>query len=172
MSKPNIEDIIMDFITHADMYHTYVHECCRAMGLKGHEIDDVAGNALAKAYQGLPQYRGQASLKTWLWRITHNEMVTYFRQKRRHLKWHQYNRQSPETPADLNPCHLSMHKEAIHRLHLAIRRLPPAWKRAVHLFYWQQQSTPTIAQTMQCSPQLVRTYLFRARQQLKGALVS
>jgi len=172
MPRTNAQDIFTDFDNHAQAYHTYVRACCHTMGLADHEIEDVSANVLTQAYRGLPGYLGQASFKTWLWRITRNEVVNHFRQHSRYARVYEHDPRHKEPQPGVDPCDLIIHKESLHLLHQAIAKLPPAWARVIQLFYWQHQSTPAIARTLNCSPQLVRTTLFRARRQLKVALAS
>jgi RNA polymerase sigma-70 factor (ECF subfamily) len=44
--------------------------------------EDVAQEALLKAWQALPGYRGEAPLRSWLLRITHNTAVSWLRKRR------------------------------------------------------------------------------------------
>lgn len=44
--------------------------------------EDVAQDALLKAWQALPAYRGEAPLKNWLLRITHNTAISALRRRR------------------------------------------------------------------------------------------
>ena len=44
--------------------------------------EDVAQEALLKAWQALPSYRGEAPLRSWLLRITHNTAVSSVRRRR------------------------------------------------------------------------------------------
>lgn len=44
--------------------------------------EDVAQEALLKAWQALPSYRGEAPLRSWLLRITHNTAVSSIRRRR------------------------------------------------------------------------------------------
>lgn len=44
--------------------------------------EDVAQEALLKAWQALPSYRGEAPLRSWLLRITHNTAVSAVRKRR------------------------------------------------------------------------------------------
>lgn len=165
-----IQDRYSDFDTQADMYYSHVHQCCRSMGLKDHEIEDIAGNALAKAYGGLSSYLGQANLKTWLWTITRNEVYSYYRKQRTSAKASKTDFCLRETPP--TPCDICIQNELSHQLHTAISQLPQAWAEIVRMYYWQHQPTRTIAQQLNCSDQLVRTTLFRARKQLKLELAS
>ena len=44
--------------------------------------EDVAQEPLLKAWQALPSYRGEAPLRSWLLRITHNTAVSSIRRRR------------------------------------------------------------------------------------------
>lgn len=44
--------------------------------------EDVSQDALLKAWQALPSYRGEAPLKNWLLRITHNTAISALRRRR------------------------------------------------------------------------------------------
>ncbi len=170
MSKQMIIDHCIEFNEQADAYRQYVCRCCHAMGLRGYEVDEVAGNVLTKVVQGLPDYSGQAHLKTWIWRIIHNETVSYFRNQQRGLKILEHP-PCPPSLAQFNPVDACMQTERYHLLHAAIQKLPPVWAQVVKLFYWECQSTANIAKIMKCTPQRIRTDLFRARRQLKAMVV-
>ena len=47
---------------------------------------DVVQEAFIKAYRALPEFRGDASLPTWLYRITYVTAIDHKRQLKRHLK--------------------------------------------------------------------------------------
>jgi RNA polymerase sigma-70 factor, ECF subfamily len=47
---------------------------------------DVVQEAFIKAYRALPDFRGDASLPTWLYRITYLTAIDHKRQLKRHLK--------------------------------------------------------------------------------------
>ena len=46
------------------------------------EAEDVAQEALVKAWLALPTFRGDASLRSWLLRITHNTAISTLRRRR------------------------------------------------------------------------------------------
>jgi RNA polymerase sigma-70 factor, ECF subfamily len=45
--------------------------CCRMLG-SPHDADDALQNTLLRAWRALPDFRGQSSLRTWLYRIATN----------------------------------------------------------------------------------------------------
>ncbi len=50
---------------------------------RDHELaEDVAQDALLKAWQALPSFRGDSPLKNWLLRITHNTAISALRKRR------------------------------------------------------------------------------------------
>ena len=48
-----------------------------------HEAEDVAQDAYLRVYRGLPGFRGDSSLDTWLYRITANAAVSHLRRRGR-----------------------------------------------------------------------------------------
>ncbi|MGH2764314.1 MAG: RNA polymerase sigma factor [Actinomycetota bacterium] len=48
-----------------------------------HEAEDVAQDAYLRMYRGLPGFRGDSSVETWLYRITANAAVTHLRRRGR-----------------------------------------------------------------------------------------
>lgn len=51
--------------------------------LQNHDdTDDVLQNTFIKAWNGIDQFKGEAALFTWLYRIAYNESVTFLKQRR------------------------------------------------------------------------------------------
>src|SRR5688572_21945681 len=55
-------------------------------GRMSEDSKDVVQEAFIKAYRALPDFRGDASLPTWLYRITYLTAIDHKRQLKRHLK--------------------------------------------------------------------------------------
>lgn len=55
-----------------------------ARTLVGHEQDagDVVQEAFVSAWKGLPTFRGDSSLKTWLYRLVHRRAMDHHRRRR------------------------------------------------------------------------------------------
>lgn len=54
----------------------------RRMGLTHDDADDVLQNTFLKAWNSLEQFRGDARLSTWLYRIALNETLTFLNRQR------------------------------------------------------------------------------------------
>ncbi len=55
----------------------------RKLIIKHEDTDDVLQNVFIKVWRGLSNFRGDAGLFTWLYRIATNEALTFLQQKRR-----------------------------------------------------------------------------------------
>jgi RNA polymerase sigma factor (sigma-70 family) len=145
----------------------WIHSCCRALGVQNHDLDDVAGEVLLKAYRSLPNFKGQSTFKTWLWHIIHNETMNFYRRKyRQKQREHGLTQHAKMNPMP-DPADQMEHADTVAGLKQAINQLPSHWSTAIRLFYWNQQSTRAIAKAMNVNPGVVRIYLYRARNRLR-----
>ena len=49
------------------------------------DADDVLQNVLIKAWKGLPKFKAESQLYTWLYRIATNESITFLNKKKKHF---------------------------------------------------------------------------------------
>ena len=55
----------------------------RRMVIVHEDADDVVQNTLVKAWKGLPKFKEEAKLYTWLYRIATNESITFLNKKKK-----------------------------------------------------------------------------------------
>ena len=60
-----------------------VYYYIRRMVLSHDDADDLTQTVFIKAWKGLDGFRGDSKLSTWLYRIAHNESVSFLRSSRR-----------------------------------------------------------------------------------------
>lgn len=65
---------------HGDALYRYA----RARLGDDHVAEDVVQDTLIKAYKAFDSFRGESSLKTWLFQILRNEVFSHFRRVNRH----------------------------------------------------------------------------------------
>ena len=56
----------------------------RKMVISHDDANDVLQNCLVKAWNGLPNFREESKLYTWLYRIATNEVITFLKKQRTH----------------------------------------------------------------------------------------
>ena len=160
------------FARFIDKYKETVFLCCRRLGLREDEAEDVASETFMAAYKGLQRYRGKAELSTWLWSIAYRRTVSYLRKNRKHLQLEAEpdELQQAGSSEEQGPAAVMQGQETEQIVWQAVERLPRLWAMAIILYYREEKSIIEIAQIMQTKENTIKTYLFRARQRLKKAL--
>lgn len=124
------------------------------------EFEDLRQDAYINIWQGLTSYRGEANIKTWVYRVTLNTCVTTLRKKKNSASTIELN-EVIETPAEDTEL-----LAKIAALHEAISTLP-ALDRAIVLMWLDEMSYDEIAEVMGMGRNTVATRLHRAKNRLK-----
>ncbi len=148
-----------------DKYKETVFLCCRSLGLKEDQAEDVASETFLAAYQGLHRYAGRAELSTWLWSIAYRQAINYLRKNRR--KW---TTCSELRAASCEHRTSTENSEEAEIIWSAVSRLPRLWAMAIILHYREDKTIADIARIMRVRKNTVKTYLFRGREKLKSTL--
>jgi len=130
------------------------------------DAQDVVQETLAGAYRGLPSFRGQASVKTWLTRILVRQAAGHYRRERRNAAIG-LDDQSLSMPAGQ-----SAQERADFRMDLgdAIMALSPEHREVIVLRELRGLSYEEIADILATPRGTVESRLFRARRQLQELL--
>jgi len=158
------------FAAFVDRFKERVFLCCRTLGLKDDEAQDVASETFLAAYRAISRYRGQAKLDTWLWAIAYRQAVSYLRKNRRHMQLLGEPAEQVADSRETGPATAVQVKEKQQIVWEAVEQLPRVWAVAIILFYREQKSIKDIAKIMKKRQNTVKTYLFRARKRLKQTL--
>ncbi len=158
------------------MHQTFVYNLAlRALG-DSNEAQDLAQEAFLRAWQGLPNFRGGSSFRTWLYRIVMNLCYNRSPQLKRSLN--QIDIEGDEAQEwrwavdELGPEQTLEAGELRAYLHQQIERLPANYRLLVMLRYQQDLSYEEIAQVLGMPVGSVKTGLFRAHNRLKDTLLS
>lgn len=158
-----------------------------AFGLLGnhHDAEEVVQDVFVRAYKALPDFRGDASLKTWLHRITVNLARNKFHWNRRrgdgvNISLSESTPSAPDDGAEqlvveLPDMHLGpdrqLEKEELELNVIAgIRRLPEKLREAMVLRHFEDMSYESIAELLECKVGTVKSRLARAREMLRQTL--
>lgn len=129
------------------------------------EAEDAVQDALIKAWQHLPGFRGDAALRTWLFRITANEVMNARRRRRPVPVDDQLLTTSPDRP-DSDPARQFRHVELWESLSVALTELPWRQRASWLLKEMEGMTYAEIATVLETSPTVVRGQLHRARRTL------
>jgi RNA polymerase sigma-70 factor, ECF subfamily len=137
------------------------------------DADDLAQEALFKAYRAIGSFEGRASLATWLYSVTRSVCLDHYRGKLAHarsaedpLEDHAEN--APASQA--GPDGLLEAKGEAERLWQALKMLPAEFRVPLVLFEIEGLAYEEIARIESVPIGTIRSRLSRGRQQLKALL--
>jgi RNA polymerase sigma factor (sigma-70 family) len=130
------------------------------------EADDLAQEAMLKAYLAGTSFRGQSKFSTWLFRIAYNCFCDRMKKILRR------ETVSLETPDARNVRAGGASDDGFRHqeLYAALDLLQPPEKSAVLLFYMEDRPIKEISDILSCPEGTVKSHLSRARAKLKNIL--
>ena len=158
----------------------YLYRIARSVLLDDHEAEDVVQETYVRAFTRLVDFRGDASLSTWLTRIALNEALQRRRRRRRtvHLDVIDAARnradmqidRSPMIAPDQDPERATAQHQIRRFLERAIDDLPEAFRTVFVMRDIEEATTAETATLLGIRQQTVKTRLHRARRMLRAAL--
>jgi RNA polymerase sigma-70 factor, ECF subfamily len=149
-----------------ERYHTgLIIHCERLIGNRD-DAEDIAQESFVKAYFNLQQFDpARARYSTWLYKIATNLAIDYLRSRQ-----HQVKVDDIESVAELTmPVHLE--EEEKREVREAVRKLRPVeYRQVIEAYYWQGKCYQQIADDTHVPLNTVRTWIRRAKIQLKESL--
>jgi len=139
-------------------YHRSIYSLCYRLLGRTADAEDATQTTFISAFRRLSDFRGQSSIKTWLYRIAVNESLTLLRHRRR------------------SPCQLDEElgvgdgaAEIVEKAAIAatIARMRPEQRLILVLFYWEDLSCEEIAAISEISLSAAKMRLKRAREEFQ-----
>ena len=152
-----------------DRYKDLVYGVVYRMMPSRTQIDDLAQEVFLKIHRGLPYFRGEARLSTWIYRIVQN-VCSQARSQRR-----------PEVPLDSGGDDRPLREPAVadgafadlelrDRLEKAIAQLPGHYRLLIAAHYLKGVQYEALAESLNMPLGTVKTHLYRAKRQLRKLL--
>ncbi len=131
-------------------YQEPVYWHIRRMVVSHEDANDVVQDAFVKAWQGLPKFRKDAALFTWIYRIATNEALTFLKKKKNRflLPLLDVSKQLEETlEADVYYNGSEIEK----KIQKAILKLPEKQRAVFNLRYYDEMKYEDMAEVMNTS---------------------
>ncbi len=133
-------------------------------------IQDILQESFIKAYVNLNDYDPTLPFSSWMYRIVHNETISYFRKQK--------NRPAPvvheedltifeKIADDFNVIEVIDADRRGQAVRLAIDSLDPLYKAVITLRFFEEKSYDEISDILHMPSGTVATYLSRGKVQLK-----
>ena len=129
--------------------------------------NDLAQEAILKAYLHCASFEGNAKLQTWIFRIAYNE---YLNEQNRYWNTHRIAVDSYEEVDTQLADEQTDSQFRYEPLYRAIDQLPKQEKVVVILYYLEEKSIREITRITDISEGNIAVILFRARKRLKTIL--
>lgn len=150
-----------------ERYHVGLIIHCERIVRDRDDAEDIAQEAFVKAYLEIRRYDPDKSrFSTWLYKIATNLALDHLRKQKRKM-----NVEDVEALAEATmPTYLE--DEEREELRKAVGSLvPPEYRRVIEAYYWDGKSYQEIAELEGIPLNTARTWLRRAKLQLKEELV-
>jgi RNA polymerase sigma-70 factor (ECF subfamily) len=129
--------------------------------------EDAAQEVFVRIWKGLPRFRGQSSLSTWIYAITRNTCLTA-------LKAGSTKKESSiEEPSVAHAAEKSGIEPSTHAGIDVLRyleELPEKYQQVLRLYYLEERSYEEVSRLLEWPMGTVKTYLHRARKELAEAV--
>jgi RNA polymerase sigma-70 factor (ECF subfamily) len=128
------------------------------------QADDLAQEVFLKVYRGLPYFRGEARLSTWIFRIVSN--VCSEARSRRPAEMP--DARSAREPGGSDGAFADL--ELRDRLDKALAQLPEQYRLLIAAHYLDGVQYDVLAETLDIPIGTVKTHLYRAKRRLRELL--
>lgn len=151
-----------------ERYHRGLVQHLYNITLDGHMAEDIAQDAFIKAYEKLSQYDEKYAFSTWLYKIADSLAYRQIKQRKPVSDIDELQEFiADDRPTASDEADKALAKNAVHK---AIAKLPLDYRQVVTLYYWDNRSYEEIAEIIERPIGTVRTWLFRAKDQLRKEL--
>jgi RNA polymerase sigma-70 factor, ECF subfamily len=150
-----------------DRYHRGLIQHLYNLLRDADQAEDIAQDAFIRAYQKLEQYDDRYAFSTWLYKIADNLAFRYLKKQKPVPLDAVADRLPDERSAPAEELDVSFAKEAVRG---ALDRLSIGYRQVIVLYYWDEMSYEDIAVVMDRPIGTIRTWLFRAKEELRKEL--
>lgn len=175
-----VEEALLDqerFALLIERYEAKLLRYLERLGIGAREDrEDVLQNSFIKAYRNLNSFDLSLSFSSWIYRITHNEAMSFFRARRARPKvalegetesfLHEIRDESADT-AELAEARLS--KELLEN---ALAELPDKYRDALMLRFFENRSYTEMSDILEVPVGTVSTLIHRAKAALAKSLAT
>ncbi|MBS2211184.1 RNA polymerase sigma factor [Carboxylicivirga mesophila] len=161
-----------------ELHHRKVIHICLSFVNDPHDAEDIAQEVFIEMFRSLKNFRKDASVSTWLYRLSVNKSLDFIRQSKRQKRGSGKvglmekndlerlsisNRQMPSDGMEEDD------KKKL--LYMAIEQLPERQKKAIILSQIKELKQQEVAEIMETTIASVESLLVRAKRKLKETLI-
>jgi RNA polymerase sigma factor (sigma-70 family) len=150
-----------------DKHFPLVYRLAIRMGVSDREAADLCQEVFLRIYRGLPHFRGDAQMATWIYRIAANEVTRAARRGALRRALATVIDRLADRPAAPSPEQLFQQAEAVRTLQSVLSRMKPKQRMVFVLFELEELSLEEIAAVVGVGLQTIKSRLRQARAQFE-----
>ncbi len=144
----------------------------RITNVSEESAEDLLQEVFLKVYKNLHEYDKRFSFSSWIYRITHNETISYYRKLSSRPQEVQMESEEgidilQSLPSDINLRDDYIKKELARKVRELINKLPPKYKTVLILKFLEDKSYSEISDILHLPMGTVSTLINRAKAQFK-----
>lgn len=135
--------------------------------------EEATQDIFLKIYNGLNNFRGDAKISAWIWRITTNVCLTHLANKTKNTFSVEYDltNELADDNRTANPEKNFIFNEDLEGLARLINKLAPKEAAAITLFYLEDMNYEEISDILEIPMGSVATVLHRGREKLRDMIL-
>ena len=141
----------------------------RSLVCSHEDADDLVQDVFVKIWAGLPSFRAEAQLSTWLYRIATNEALNFLNKQKVRAAL-SFERLSDNLERKIEDDPYFDGREAERLLQKAVQRLPQKQKAVFCMRYWQEMSYEEISEILGSSVGALKASYHFAAEKIKEEL--
>ena len=151
-----------------DRYKDFVHALLYRMARDRAKVEDLAQDVFLKVHRGLPYFRGDAKVATWIYRIVFNVCAQDRARPRVEVPLDREGGGPPLDPGRVDAAFADL--ELRDRLDKAMSELPDNYRFLVAAHYLRGVQYDALAEALDIPIGTVKTHLHRAKRMLREKL--
>lgn len=153
-----------------DKYGPRIYNVALNMVRDEQEAEDVTQEVFIKIYRGISQFRGEARLSTWIYRIAKNACYSHLKKEKKYRDMTEIEDFVHLASNGTNPEEAHIVRDEKLQVRRAVYELPEKHRLAISLYYFHEKSYEEISKIMDVPMGTIKSYIHRAKQSLAKSL--
>ena len=159
-----------------DRYRTKLERYIdRRTNVNNHDKEDILQDVFIKIYRNINDYDDSLIFSSWIYRITHNYIIDWYRKNKKHISVSLDDDDSKlihilQDENGIIDAQESRDQENLERIKEEVKKLPPDYQEILMLKFFEDKSYEEISDILKISTSSVGVKISRAKKLLKAKI--